>query len=82
MTRRVAARRTPNRRLTELRINAGLSPNDLAYRAGTSGNTVRMAERGWTPHPRIQFEIAAVLDVRPLDIWPLERQPQVAGGVR
>lgn len=49
-----------------------MSPNDLAYRAGISGNTVRLAEAGFRPGPRVQFAIAAVLDVQPLDIWPLE----------
>lgn len=67
-------RKTPNRRLQELRINNGLSPNDLAYRAGISGNTVRLAEAGFTPGPRVQFAISAVFGLSPLDIWPLERQ--------
>lgn len=69
-----STRRTPNRRLQELRINAGLSPNALAYRAGVSGKTVRMAEGGWIPSPRVQFAIAAVFELRPLDLWPLDRQ--------
>lgn len=65
-------RRHPNRRLLELRLNEGLSPNDLAYRAGVSGNTVRMAEAGFMPSPRVQFAIARVFGLRPLEIWPLE----------
>lgn len=65
---------SPNRRLQELRINAGLSPNDLAYRAGVSGKAVRMAETGHIPTPRVQFAIAAVFDLLPLDLWPLQRQ--------
>ena len=76
MARKIAVRRAPNIRLKELRINAGLSPNDLAYRAGTTGNTVRLAEKGFAPGPRIQFAIAQVFDVLPLEIWPLETQPQ------
>lgn len=67
-------RRRPNRRLQALRVNEGLSPNALAYRAGVSGNTVRMVEAGFTPGPRIQFAIASVFDLRPLDIWPIEDQ--------
>jgi DNA-binding XRE family transcriptional regulator len=67
-------RRTPNRKLQELRLNHGLSPNALGYRAGVSGKTVRMAEMGWTPSPRVQFALAEVFDLRPLDLWPLERQ--------
>lgn len=71
-------RRVPNRALQGLRINQGLSPNDLAYRAGVSGNTVRMAEAGFTPSPRVQFAIARVFGQQPLDIWPLEDQQRVA----
>lgn len=66
--------RRPNRKLQQLRINAGLSPNALAYRAGVSGNTIRMAEAGFRPGPRIQFSIAGVFDLLPLDIWPIEDQ--------
>lgn len=69
-----AGRRSPNRRLQSLRINEGLSPNDLAYRAGISGNTVRLAESGYTPSPRVQFAISRVFGLSPLDIWPLEAQ--------
>lgn len=73
-----ATRRVPNRHLQELRLNLGMSPNDLAYRAGVSGNTVRMAEAGFTPTPRVQFAIARVFDLLPLDLWPLENQRRVA----
>lgn len=64
----------PNRVLQALRINEGLSPNDLAYRAGISGNTVRLAEAGFRPTPRVQFAISRVFQKLPLDIWPLEEQ--------
>lgn len=66
--------RRPNRQLQGLRINQGLSPNDLARRAGVSGNTVRLVESGYVPGPRVQFAIADALDCRPLDIWPIETQ--------
>ena len=68
-------RRVPNRKLQTLRINAGLSPNELGYRAGITGKTVRAIEAG-TVHPtaRVQFAVAAVFDLLPLDLWPLERQ--------
>lgn len=69
-----SVRRRPNRRLAGLRINAGLSPNALAYRAGVSGNTVRLAEDGYLPTPRVQHAIAAVFDLHPLDLWPLDEQ--------
>lgn len=74
MAKRNGSNRHPNRQLQELRINAGLSPNDLALRAGTSGKTVRMVEAGWVPGPRLQFQIAQVFGLKPLDLWPLERQ--------
>jgi DNA-binding XRE family transcriptional regulator len=64
--------RRPNRQLQSLRLNEGLSPNALAYRAGVSGNTIRLAEAGWVPSPRVQFAIATVFDLKPLDLWPLE----------
>lgn len=51
-----------------------MSPNDLARRAGIDGNTVRLAERGHLPTPRTQFAISAVFDLRPTDLWPLDRQ--------
>lgn len=63
-------------RLRELRIQAGMSPNDLAYRARVSGKTIRMAEAGFIPSPRTQFAIAAVFDLSPLDLWPLHRDQQ------
>lgn len=68
------ARTRPNRLLQSLRINEGLSPNDLAYRSGVSGNTIRFAEAGFRPSPRIQFAVARVFGKLPLDIWPLEDQ--------
>lgn len=76
MTTATASRRKPQplRRLTELRINAGMTPNDLAYRAGVSGQTVRMAESGFVPGPRVQFAVARAFGLTPLDLWPIERQ--------
>lgn len=67
-----------NRHLIELRVNAGLTPNDLARRAGISGNTVRAAERGLYVDPRSQFAIAQALGVLPLEVFPFERQRVVA----
>jgi DNA-binding XRE family transcriptional regulator len=67
-------RRRPHRQLQQLRINEGLSPNALAYRAGVSGNTIRLAEAGFRPSPRVQFAIAGVFELLPLDLWPIEDQ--------
>ena len=72
-------RRAPNLRLTELRLNRGLSANDLGRLANVAGKTVRLAEDGHIPTPRIQYAIAAVFEKQPTDIWPLF--DQVAGRV-
>lgn len=69
-------RRVPHQRLKELRVNAGMSPNDLAYRAGVTGKTIRMVEAGFVPSPRTQFVIAAVFAMQPLDLWPFHRDRQ------
>lgn len=69
-------RRNRHLRLQELRVNSGMTPNDLAYRAGVSGKTIRMAEAGFIPGPRVQFQIAQVFDMLPLDLWPFDREHQ------
>ncbi len=68
------SRKRPHRKLRALRINEGLSPNALAARAGVSGNTIRLAEDGFLPTPRVQHAIAEVFGMRPLDLWPIEDQ--------
>lgn len=70
--------RAPNLRLIELRVNAGMAPSDLAYCAGVSAKTVRMAEAGYVPGPRIQFAIAKVFKLQPLDLFPLDTQRRAA----
>lgn len=74
MALRSANRSRRNRPLIEARLNAGLTPNDLALRAGVSGNTVRAAERGLYVGPRAQYAMAHALGVAPLDLFPWERQ--------
>lgn len=75
MALRSANRSRPNRLLSEARLNAGLTPNDLAYRAGISGNTVRAAERGLYVGPRAQYAITRALGLQsPLELFPWERQ--------
>ena len=66
-------KRKPNTRLTELRINRGLSPEQLAYFTGLSAPTIRLAERGHIPQPRTQFAIAEFFEMEPTDIWPIAR---------
>lgn len=69
-------RRVPHQRLKALRVNAGMTPNDLAYRSGLTGKTIRLVEAGFVPTPRTQFAIAQVFELRPLDLWPLDRDRQ------
>lgn len=82
-------RRSPNLKLIELRVNAGLSREQLARKTGLGRETIRIAEAGFVPTPRVQFALARAfpLDERdaatlgrethlPLDIWPLEDQPR------
>lgn len=76
MAAQKSSRKVPHLKLKELRVNEGLSPNDLAYRVGVSGKTIRMAEQGWIPSPRVQFQIAKVFALRPLDLWPFDRDQQ------
>jgi DNA-binding XRE family transcriptional regulator len=81
MVKPKGTRRNPNRRLQALRINRGLSPNELAYLAGTTGKTIRLIEAGHVPGPRIQFAIAEVFDLLPLDLWPLHENDRRAVSV-
>lgn len=60
--------------LIALRVNEGLSRDDLAARTGLGRETVRLAESGFVPTPRVQFALAAAFKLRPLDLWPIERQ--------
>lgn len=62
----------PHIELMELRINNGWSRADLAYRAGISEKTVRMAEAGFRPGARIQFAIAKQFGKKPTELWPIE----------
>lgn len=73
-----AKRRKPNTRLYALRLNAGLSRLDLCRRVGVSVETIRLAEMGYLPGPRIQFAIAEAFKLQPLDLWPLEQQRVLA----
>jgi transcriptional regulator with XRE-family HTH domain len=77
-TARSGHRPSPKQRrhleLIALRINAGLSRDELGARAGVGRETVRLAEFGFVPTPRVQFGIAKAFGLRPLDIWPIERQ--------
>lgn len=67
-------RRRRNLTLIALRINAGLSRDDLSLKTGVGRETIRLAESGFVPTPRVQFAIAQAFGKLPLDIWPIERQ--------
>ena len=67
-------RRQPHRELMELRINKGLSRQDLGMRIGVSHETIRLAELGFTPSVRVQFALAEEFGTTPLELWPIERQ--------
>jgi DNA-binding XRE family transcriptional regulator len=66
------------RLICELRIERGLSPEDLSHeilRAGygsVSGRTIRRIERrGVVPSVRVQFAVARFFDRPVISIWPL-----------
>jgi transcriptional regulator with XRE-family HTH domain len=63
-----------NLELIALRINAGLSRDDLARRTCVGRETIRLAEAGFVPTPRVQFALAQAFNKLPLDIWPIETQ--------
>lgn len=64
-------KRRPNLKLQELRVNRGLSPNELGALVGRVGKTIRLAEAGFIPTPAVQFDIASFFELRPTDIWPI-----------
>ena len=72
--KRRAAHQRPNRVLIEMRLDAVLTPNDLARRAHISGNTVRAAEKGEYVDPRSQYAIATALGAARVVVFPFERQ--------
>lgn len=69
--------RRPHTDLIALRIDRGLSREALGFRAGVSRETVRNAEDGFVPTPRVQFALARVFGKTPLDLWPIETQRAV-----
>jgi transcriptional regulator with XRE-family HTH domain len=55
----------------ELRVNRGLSPEQLGERVGVSGRTIRRVEEGNRPTVRTMFLIALQFDYDVVDLWPL-----------
>jgi transcriptional regulator with XRE-family HTH domain len=72
----------PNLTLLGLRLNRGLSPAELAGLTGVSAETIRLAEKGHIPSPRVMFALADFFEVEVLDVWPLKGVDQRAVAVR
>lgn len=68
------AGKKPNLALVGLRLNRGLSPNELAGLTEVSAETIRLAEKGHIPSPRVMFALADFFEVDVLDIWKLRGQ--------
>lgn len=71
--------------IRRLRIDQGLTPEDLAYQiarrgAGVvSGRTIRRVEDiGAIPCVRIQFALASFFDMTPSQVWPVQRRRATA----
>ena len=58
------------RRLRTLRINRGLSPEQLGNRVGVSGRTIRRVEDGAHPTVRTMFLLAQEFELEVSDLWP------------
>lgn len=54
-----------------MRINRGLSPEQLGQRVGVSGRTIRRIEEGAIPTVRTMFLIAQEFDLEVTDLWRL-----------
>lgn len=60
--------------MAKLRLDAGLSADQLGQLVNVAGKTIRLIEKGHVPGPRIQYAIASYFEQRPTDIWPLSTQ--------
>lgn len=66
----------PHMELIAARYDEGLSRQMLAMRAGLGRETVRAAEAGYPPTPRVQRALAKALDRRRDELWPAEQLPR------
>jgi transcriptional regulator with XRE-family HTH domain len=55
----------------ELRLNRGLSPEQLGHKAEVSGRTIRRIEEGKRPTVRTMFLLAQEFECEVVDLWPL-----------
>lgn len=58
-------------RLKVLRMNSGMSPEQLGQRVGVSGMTIRRIEQGKLPTVRTMFLIAQEFDEEVTSLWPV-----------
>lgn len=63
--------REAGQQIRELRLNRGLSPEQLGAIAQISGRTIRRIEEGKRPTVRIMFLLAQEFDCEVVDLWPL-----------
>jgi len=70
---RVIRDRFASAKLKSLRVDRGLSPEQLGQLAGVSGHTIRRIEqRGVVPTPRVQYLLAGHFGLRPTELWALD----------
>lgn len=70
--------KTAAAKVKQLRIDRGLSPEQLGLLAGISGHTIRRIEQtGAIPTPRVQFCLGAQLGHLPSAIWHVPGAPFV-----
>lgn len=59
-------------KLRRLRLNQGLSPEQLAAHVGLSGKAIRLIEEGRViPTPRSMFALAHYFELEVTDLWRL-----------
>lgn len=62
--------RETGRDLREMRLNRGLTPEDLGALVHVSGRTIRRIEDGHRPTVRVMFAIASEFDMEVVELWP------------
>ena len=68
---RVTTTTVTGRKLQQLRVSRGLSPEQLGNGVGVSGRTIRRVEEGKRPTVRTMFLLAQAFDCEVVDLWPL-----------
>jgi transcriptional regulator with XRE-family HTH domain len=60
-------------KLRRERIDRGWSVEQAAEKMALARSTLHRAESGGDVQPRSKFAIASTYDLKPSDIWPVER---------